>query len=181
MGTNKPKAHELAVDWWNSDQGIKSRIRGHAICDSCNAQISEGQGYLCNPAVVGASGLPAGMFNSPDLVCESCFDRKSYEPWNPGGAARMTEEAQAALDFLASPVKQVGISRPEDPELQEQIRRIKKAEKNLLFLWLISIPVAIFVSLFKDSFGEYRDNLIMVILAGAVSLAYIFYLVYPDC
>ena len=112
MGTNKPKARELAVAWWNSDQGARSRARGFAICDSCNSRIAVGEGYLCNPAVVGVGGIPSAMFSSPDLVCESCFDRKSYEPWDPKQTARMIEEAQAASDLLASLGRQVGASKP---------------------------------------------------------------------
>jgi hypothetical protein len=71
--SKKEIAHELALAWWKE---AKEHGRTSAICDSCNSGISEGQGYVCKPGVVSHP-----MFSSPDLVCESCFDRKSYEPW----------------------------------------------------------------------------------------------------
>jgi len=71
-------ARELAVNWWKE---VRLHGRTSAVCDSCNSSIAAGGGYLCKPAVVGISGISHPMFGSPDLVCESCFNSKSYMPW----------------------------------------------------------------------------------------------------
>ena len=132
MGTDKQKARQLAVAWWNSDKSTKARARGYGICDSCNASIPLRMGYLCNPAVVGIPGLPSAVFNSPDHICESCFDRGSYEPWNPEHTARMTTKAQAAWDErqTARPQAQATSSARYMPRSEEEERTARaKAEQ----------------------------------------------------
>lgn len=111
MGTNKEQARQLAIAWWASSQGANSRARGDAVCDSCGGTIPMNGGYLCNPATVGMSGLPAAMFASPDLVCESCFDRKPYQPYDAEQTARMTSRAQGASDLFS-----FGSGRPSTPK-----------------------------------------------------------------
>ena len=70
MGQGKQRAHELALEWW------KSSGRDGGACDKCNANISLGEGYLCKPALIEVSdGKRTVVFSSPDLLCESCFDR----------------------------------------------------------------------------------------------------------
>jgi hypothetical protein len=92
------KAHELALEWWRSQAS-----RDHGVCDRCSATILRDHGYLCKPAIIGMSGLPPEMFDSPDLVCESCFD-ETCQPWEgkgklPGMAPPLT--FPGARDILA--------------------------------------------------------------------------------
>jgi hypothetical protein len=80
MADEKTRAHDLAMAWWASAQGKRSRARGYAICDNCNGKIGPGEGCLASPAVLGIEGMP--MTPSPDLICESCF-RSDRTAWNP--------------------------------------------------------------------------------------------------
>jgi hypothetical protein len=80
MATDGARAHEAAVAWWRSDTSARARSRGFGICDRCNVQIPVGQGNLCSPAIIAISGAPGG-FDSPDLICDSCFARHPSEPW----------------------------------------------------------------------------------------------------
>jgi hypothetical protein len=73
MGRNKERAHELALKWWAGSG------RSSGVCDRCNSDVAEGEGYLCQPAIVGMGfgGQIVDLSGSPDLLCERCFDRSS--------------------------------------------------------------------------------------------------------
>ena len=102
VNSNKAKARQLAVDWWNSDQASQSRARGYAICDSNGRhRIPVGGGYLCNPGGLVMPSVLAEVFASPDLVCESCFDCKSYEPYNAKETDRVISQAKDMEDMLS--------------------------------------------------------------------------------
>ena len=96
MGTNKSKARELAIGWWELEIASDARERGYANCDSIwRHKISVGEGYLCNPSRMGD--------RTPDLVCEKCFDEYPYDPWDGGysglkaGPYKTIEQALDAL------------------------------------------------------------------------------------
>ena len=110
----KALAHELALAWWKE---AKAHGRTSAVCDSCNAEISEGEGYLCKPAILNFVG---GY--SPDLVCESCFDRKSYEPWKTPTSSVQTEKEQKK-DNVAATQKDIA---------WQKIEQNQKCEKCLI-------------------------------------------------
>jgi hypothetical protein len=88
MGRSKERAHQLALRWWASSG------RSDGACDSCNSDIAKGEGYLCQPAIVGMSvgGMFTDLSASPDLLCERCFDRSSsaqpFEGQIAGGRGR---------------------------------------------------------------------------------------------
>ena len=97
MGTNKNKAHQLAVLWWELEAQASKRERGWAVCDQRSGhQIPVGAGYLCNPNRMGDK--------TPDLVCEECFDRLPFDPWDGGysglksGPYNTVDQAIAELD-----------------------------------------------------------------------------------
>lgn len=82
-------ARSLARNWWKSSEGSRSRSRGYAICDSCSGRISSGEGCLA---------APTNAFDStPDLVCESCYTRRSRTPFDAAEAAAQKAIAGALL------------------------------------------------------------------------------------
>jgi len=76
-------AQALAPAWWNSDDAAAWRERGAALCDSCGNPIPAGGGCLCNPLGGGSRKVSSDGLYSADLVCDSCFERKSYKAWCP--------------------------------------------------------------------------------------------------
>lgn len=92
MGQNKELARTLARLWWTTDAAANSRSRGHGICDAGAMHfIPVGEGYLCRRS--------AGS-TTPDLVCERCFDRLPYEPWQEGAMPALPSDARAQLLLL---------------------------------------------------------------------------------
>ncbi len=111
----KRQAHQLALDWWLSDYAVPERQKGYAVCDGCSVGIPPSEGYLCNPAT-----LIPGMPPSPDLVCESCFDRHPRQPWNPAQVEQMAADLQALEQHIRRPSKQ--------PAFLQQVSDSKIAE-----------------------------------------------------
>lgn len=74
MGKDKIKAHKLACKWWI----ISKNLDG--VCDSCCIKgLRRGQGYLCESGTVAIiiGDRIVDRSNSPDLLCEECFDSRS--------------------------------------------------------------------------------------------------------
>src|SRR4051794_25033699 len=94
MGTNLRKARELAKDWWEHDSAAHSRSRGYAVCDACPGQIPKGEGCLCNSSRIGDW--------TPDLVCESCFNRLPYTPWSGGSGLPNRQQASSLGMYRSS-------------------------------------------------------------------------------
>ena len=81
----KSEAHALAVEFW------KKTGKSSDKCAHCRKEVSKGEGYICNPKMIGASvGLSAVDFRGiPDLVCESCFDSsRTTMPFDRGAFKR---------------------------------------------------------------------------------------------
>ena len=93
MGTGKAAAQAHARRWWNSSQGKRWQQMGAAKCDiDSSHRIPFGQGYLCKPIRPGD--------NTPDLVCERCFDSHPYDAWDLASDEAITAEAMLAAQSI---------------------------------------------------------------------------------
>lgn len=97
MGTNKDKARELAVGWWQLDLAQRYREKGFVNCSLVSYhEIPVGEGFLCNP--MGADD------SKPALVCADCFEGYRFDPWDGGqsgvrqGPYSSSEQALAQLE-----------------------------------------------------------------------------------
>jgi len=99
----KQRARAEAQRWWKSPQGDRWRSAGGAVCDANSAhRIPEGGGCLCKPRMAGDE--------TPDLVCEDCFDRLSYEPWEPAVGGKLSQaEIHLAAQRLRDKLREKGI------------------------------------------------------------------------
>ncbi len=68
---NKKEAKKQALEWWELTG------RSTAVCDWCNKSIARNNGYLVEPRLTGITvlGELLDMSNSPDLICEKCFNK----------------------------------------------------------------------------------------------------------
>lgn len=109
MGTNFETARALARGWWELDVAEISLRRGFARCDvSPKHRVPIGGGCLANPIKEGT--------RTPELVCEDCYHRLPYGPWDGGKAGATASPYQTVDETLESVgkrrVRPVVLDRP---------------------------------------------------------------------
>ena len=92
-GQNKKWARHLAQEY--------QYALGYGLCDWCGKPIEKGDGYLINQAV-------QFVFSSdtPDLICQVCFDKENPKAWDGGGRYQTTALVKTYLVILISRIKQ---------------------------------------------------------------------------
>lgn len=135
---SKDAARGLALAWWVVPRGPGASSIRSAVCDFCVEPIPIGEGFLCNPGVI-RHNIPnlSGVTDTPDLVCERCFEAGGREPWGPG-LADFDEETSLVVDECVpqSPINSAWAIAPmPEEELLHHAQRGRRINAGVIATW----------------------------------------------